>query len=278
MPLLRCLARLLGGALLLLAAPSASAQLVPLAEGGARALALGRATTALRGDVWGHYNPASWATLENGTAGLFASQAFGLSETRLGALAAAHPTRYGTAAVTARTYGFEDFRETQVGLGYGRAIPVSASRFVHVGAHVQYTGISIPDFGSAGALGLSVGALTEVLPGLDFGFYVQNLNRPEITDLDPLRTALAVGLAYRPLEEALVLFAVDKDVDYPVSFRGGVEVQPVEVLFLRAGFGTEPARFSAGVGVQVGPVRADVAADRHEVLGWTPAFELGVFW
>lgn len=276
----RCLGRLLAGALLLLLASAApaSAQLVPLAEGGARALAMGRATTALRADVWGHHNPASWATIELGTAGLFASQAFGLSELRLGALAAAYPTPYGTAAVTARTYGFEDFRETQVGLGFGRAIPLSATRFVHLGAHLQYTGVSITEFGSAGALGLSLGALTEVMPSLDVGFYIQNLNRPEISDLDPLRTALAVGLAYRPIEQATVVFAVDKDIDYAASYRGGLEVQPVEVLFLRAGFSTAPARFSTGVGVHIGPVRADVAADRHEVLGWTPAFELGVVW
>lgn len=263
-------------ALLLIGVETARAQLIPLAEGGARTLALGRAATALDGDVWAHYNPSSWAGLEGRAASAFASQAFGLSELRVGAVAYAEPTRYGTFAATARTYGFEDFRETYVGVGYARAVPLSASRVIHVGTSLGYTGVSITEYGSGGALGLSLGALMEVLPGLDFGFHAYNVNRPELTEFDPLRSGLSVGLAYRPVEPALVLFSVDKDVDFPVSFRGGVEVRPVDVLFLRTGFTTAPVRFSTGVGVAVGILRADVAAERHEVLGWTPAFGFGV--
>ncbi len=270
--------RLRGGALLaaLLLPLAAHAQLVPLAEGGARALALGRAATALDGDVWGHYNPASWATLPGRAGAAFASQAFGLSELRIGAVAFAEPTRFGTFAATARTYGFSDFRETSLGLGFARAIPVSATRAVHGGLHLRYYGVSITDYGSAGTLGLSLGAMMEVVPGLQFGFLAQNVNRPGFSDLDPLQATLDVGLAYEPIEEALVLFSVAKDLDYPVSFRGGLEVRPVEELFLRAGFSTAPVRFSSGVGVAVGILRADIAAERHEALGWTPAFGVGV--
>lgn len=263
-------------ALCALVAPAARAQLVPLAEGGARTLALGRATAGLGGDVWGHHNPASWATLPARAASAFASQAFGVSELRLGAVAIAEPTRYGTLAATARSYGFEDFRETYFALGAARPFAVSASRRVHVGLKLGYTSVSIPTFGSAGTLGLSLGAMTEVLPGLDFGFHAYNLNRPEITETDPLRRGLEVGFAYRPAEQALVLIGVDKEVDFPISFRGGLEVQPVEVLFLRAGFTTEPVRFSTGVGVRVGILRADVSAERHEWIGWTPGFGFGV--
>ena len=275
LPRFAALGLLLLGALPFGSGP-ARAQLVPLAEGGARTLALGRAATALRGDVWAHYNPASPADLSGRAASAFASQAYGLSELRVGAVAYAEPTRVATFVGTARTYGFEDFRETHFGLGVARAVAVSASRFVHVGVALGYTSVSITDYGSDGALGLSLGALMEVLPGLDFGFHAYNLNRPELTELDPLRSGLSVGLAYRPVEQALVLLSADKDVDFPVSFRGGVEVQPVDVLFLRAGFTTEPVRFSTGVGVGVGILRADVAAERHEVLGWTPAFGFGV--
>ena len=39
----------------------------------------------------------------------------------------------GTFAATARTYGFEDFRETHLGVGYARAVPISATRVIHVG-------------------------------------------------------------------------------------------------------------------------------------------------
>lgn len=261
-----------------LSALPAAAQLVPLAEGNARALALGRATTALGGDVWGLYNPASWSTLQEGTVALFASQAFGMSELRVVSIAVAHPTPYGVASGYARTYGFEDFRESVFGVGFGHAFNLSATRQIHVGAALRYTSVMIPDFDSPGALGLSLGVLVEVMPGLNFGAHGLNINRPKLSSLDPLETRLDAGLSYRAHERALVVMGVSKDLDFPLSVRGGLEVQPVDVFFVRAGFSTEPTRFSTGVGVLFSMIRADLAIEHHEVLGWTPAFEVAFSW
>jgi hypothetical protein len=264
--------------LTVLSSAHAAAQLVPLAEGGARSLALGRATVALADDVWGHYNPGAWATLTESTAGLFASQAFGMPEFRVVAAAVAYPTPYGVATGTARAYGFEDFRESLIGVGFGRAIRLSPTRHLRAGVALRHTSVAIPEFGSAGTLGLSAGVMVDVVPHLTFGAHVLNVNRPNLSSLDPLETRLDAGIAYRAHPQGLLLLAVSKDVDYPMSFRGGVEVQPVEVLLVRAGFGTEPARFSGGIGVVVSSISASVAAEHHYVMGWTPAFEFAVRW
>lgn len=269
---------LLCAAVVALVAAPAAAQLTPLAEGGARSLALGRATTALDHDPWGLYNPAAWAALERGSAAVFASQAFGMPELRLGAAAIAHPVPYGVASGYARTYGFDEFRETVLGVGFARAFPVSPTRTVQAGAALRYTGVSIPEFGSSGALGLSLGLLAEVVPGLTVGAHALNINRPELSRYDPLESRLDAGLAFRAHERGLLLLAVSKDLDFPLSWRGGLEVRPVDVLHVRAGFATEPVRFSAGVGITFLQIRADLAAERHDVLGWTPAFEVAVSW
>jgi hypothetical protein len=258
--------------------PPAHAQLAPLAEGGARALALGRAGTALSGDVWGLHNPGAWATLDRGGAGLLASQAFGMPELRVAAAAVAYPTPFGVATASARTYGFEAFREQVLGVGFARAMPVSPTRRIHAGAALRYTGVSVPEFGSAGALGLSAGLLVELLPGLDFGAHALNVNRPALSDRDPLESRLDAGVAWRAHPQALVLLAASKDAEYPLSVRGGAEVRPGDVLVLRTGFSTAPTRFAAGVGLALGRLRADLAAEHHEALGWTPAVELGVTW
>lgn len=263
---------------LLLGAAAAQAQLAPLAEGGARSIALGRATTAVSSDIWGVANTAAWAALATPRAAVLASQAYGLGELRLGAAAVAIPTPYGVVAAGARTYGFEDFRETLLAVGFGRAVPLSPTRSIQLGAALRYTSVSMPDFGSAGALGLSAGLIVELIPGLEFGAYGSNLNRPSLSALDPLETRLDGGLAYRPHERAMVVLGASKDVDYPLSWRGGIEIWPVPPLCMRAGFSTEPTRFSTGIGVLIGRIRADVAAEQHPTLGWTPAFELGLTW
>jgi hypothetical protein len=259
-------------------APQSAAQLIPLAEGGARSIALGRAATALQADVWGTSNPASWAGISQPGAAVFASQAFGITELRLGAAAAAIPTRYAVFAGSARTYGFEDFREPLIAARIGRSVALSPTRRLHLGAALRFTSVSIPEFGSAGAVGLSAGLIVELMPGLEFGAHGSNLNRPSFSALDPLETRLDGGLAYRAHERALVVLAASKDLDYPMSIRGGIEVQPVDPLFTRAGFSTEPTRFSAGIGVVIGHIRVDVAAEQHHTLGWTPGFEVGLSW
>lgn len=270
---------------LLMASLPARAQ---LAEGGARALSLGRAAAALEGEAWGEYNPATWASLDAGAADLFASQAFGLSELRLVALAAAYPTRYATFAGTARTYGGGAYRETRIGIGAARAVALSATRQIGLGLQVQLFSVSIDGFGSTSTVALSAGTQVEVLPGLTAGLHARNVSRvgrSEEDDLSsPLSTApaLSVGLAYQAGERALVLLDAYKDLDFPLALRTGVEVWAVDALALRVGAqtgldgsGEIPARLSAGIGIRTGPLRADVAVERHEALGLTPAVSIG---
>src|SRR5690606_1858028 len=114
---------------------------------------------------------------------------------------------------------------------------------------------------------------------------VSRIGRSEEDDLtSPLSTApaLAVGLAYRAAARAVVTLDAYKDLDFPLALRTGVEVWAVDALALRVGAqtgldgsGRVPARRSAGVGVRTGPLRADVAVERHEALGLTPAVTLG---
>ena len=280
---LRLLALLVAG---LLAGVPAHAQ---LAEGGARALALGRAATALGGETWGEFNPATWAALDARRADLFASQAFGLSELRVVALAASVPTSVVTLAANARSYGFADYRETRVGLGLGRAVPLSGSRDLALGVLVQLHNVAIDGFGSTSTVTVSAGTQVEVLPGLRAGLHARNLSAlGRSTDAElatPLATApaLAVGLAYAASERTLVLLDAEKDLDFPLAVRAGLEVGVVDVLVLRGGVqtaitgdGTVPTRLSAGVGIRSGPLRADVAVERHETLGFTPAVSVGV--
>lgn len=262
-------------ALLLLANSEARGQ--TSMDSGARAAALGGAATALSGEAWGYANPAAWSTLPGRFVGFYATQAFGLSELRLGAAQYAEPMRLGTVALGARTFGFEDYRETHVNAGFARGFRLGTSRRFHLGVSARYHRVSIPEYGAAGTVELSVGWLVNVLPSLDAGFQATNLHMPELGG-DELPRTLSLGLSYAPLDELRVVVDAYKDVRFPLSIRSGIEVRPVEVLFLRVGATTEPSRLTAGVGVRLGALMADVAAERHEVLGWSPAVAFAIQW
>ena len=248
-----------------------------LAEGGARRLALGRAGSALGADVWGHANPAAWAGLGERRVALQASQAFELSELRLAALSAATPTPIGTVALAARTYGFEQHRDTRVELGVARSLSLSRSRTLDAGLTVGVESASTEDFASSTTVVVSAGVQGEVVSGVRVGLAGRNLTgifRGTEADLEsPVSTIpqLTVGLAYQPSERATVVLDAEHDVDFGLSLRGGVEVLPVEMLALRLGAGSAPVRYSAGVGVRTELIRADLAVERHEVLGLSPA-------
>ncbi len=247
-------------------------------DGGARAAALGGAATALGGDVWGHANPASWATLPGRAVAFFATEAFGLAALRLAAAQYAEPTRLGTFAAGVRTFGSDAYRETHFVAGYAHGVRPGSTRRFYVGLRLDYLRVSIHTYGQAGALGLGLGGLVEVLPALQVGFQALNVHVPKLGGREALPRALALGLAYTPAEPFLVVADVYKDVRFPLSVRAGVEAHPVAALLLRAGAATEPARFTAGAGVRLGRLRADVAGERHEALGWSPAVSFGLQW
>ncbi|HEX8386972.1 MAG TPA: hypothetical protein VF576_12355 [Rubricoccaceae bacterium] len=248
-----------------------------LAEGGARVLGLGRAGVALGAEAWGHLNPAAWAGLTEGRGALQASQAFGLSELRLAQLTAAVPTGVGTVALAARTYGFTEHRETRVAVGFGRAIPLSATRRLEAGVSVGYETATTEGYGAVGTALLSVGVQGDVVRGIRAGLAGRNLLGILWDGDEDARHSLAtvpsvaVGVAYAPSPVATLVLDAEQDLDAGLSLRAGLEVFPVSVLALRVGVSDGPSRISAGVGVRAGALRADLAVERHESLGLTPA-------
>jgi hypothetical protein len=247
-------------------------------EGGARAVATGNAATALEGDAWGHANPATPATLSRRMAGFFGSQAYGLSELRLVAAQIVQPTRAGTFSLHARSFGFEAFRENHFSVGYARAVYSGASRPLHAGVRARLYHFRVAGYGSASTVGLSAGALVAVLPGVHFGFSATNFNAPKIHGVEEVPRTLSLGIGYRADETFLLLVDVLKDVRFPVTVRGGAEWLPVPALALRAGTSTAPSRLTCGAGVRLGHLTADVALERHDVLGWSPAISMSATW
>ena len=246
--------------------------------GNARSDALGQGTTGTTSMVDAHANPAAPALGSGAAVLLYTRQSFGLPALRYGASMVLVPFAWGTLSTGASTFGFEDYRELHFTAGYARRFQLGTSRPLHLGGGARYHHVSIPRYGSTGALGIQVGGLIRVLRSLQFGFRVTNLNGAALVDGAPLPRTLAVGLSYRALRRLLVVADVFKDVRYPAAVRGGVEVRPVSVLALRAGVTTTPVQFAGGIGVRLSPVRADVAAVQHQELGWSPSASLQFRW
>lgn len=245
--------------------------------GSARATALGHATTALAGDVGSQSNPAAASTARR-LVHIFAHEAYGLAELRRGGLTVVVPWSQGALTAGSGTFGFDAYREWYGNVGGAYRFGFGTTRTVHLGVRVRYYHTRIASYGQAGTVGLSAGSQVRLLPSLTFGVAATNLNAPQLTDGADMPQLLAVGLSYEAAPDFLLLMDAVKDVDFPLAVRGGLEVRLVPLFAVRAGVTTEPMRFTAGAGISVGRLTADVAAEQHQTLGWSPAVGLLVHW
>lgn len=238
--------------------------------GSARGVALGHAVTADPFSLGLHVNPAAPAASDRKAATFFARQPFGLAELRHASTSASLALPWFSIQGGAGTFGFEAYRETFAAVGVSRSVPVGASLPIYVGVRAALHHLSISDYGSDEAVTADAGLLVPVLPVLTLGVHARNVAGGSIAE-SPLPRSLAVGLHYSVGPQVHILADVLKDVAHPWSIRGGVEVRPVNVLSLRVGATRHPARFTAGAGINLGRVRADIAAERHPTLGWSPS-------
>ena len=255
---------------MLVGPPAAFAQTGMNRMGSARDVALGHASTADPHSTGLHINPAISAATEQASATFFARQPFGIAELRHASVSASFPARWVTFQSGTGTFGFNEYRETFGTIAFSRAVPVGTSLPIYVGIRANAHHLSISEYGSDQALAADAGVLVPVLPVLTLGVHARNVSGGSIAG-SSLPRSLAVGAHYAAGPRVLVTADVLKDVAFPWSLRGGVEIRPVDALSLRIGATRHPVRFSAGVGINLGPIRADMAGERHPTLGWSPS-------
>lgn len=245
---------------------------------GARELALGQASTALQNTSWSMFgNPAMMSEKERSVS-FFGVRYFGLSEVTDMAVSFSSPTKYGVLGAAAHRYGFDLFNKSRLRLGYKNSF-----KGFHFGAVLNYSHVSQDiQNGTAGAFGVDVGVAAPILDNLWIGAKATNVNQPEYgsRNNEKLPRDLSVGLSYQLSDIALISSEVYKDVDFPISYRAGVEVNIISSLMGRVGITTSPQRFTAGFGYSGKIWGVNVAVQRHEnkVLGFSPAIDFKINW
>lgn len=245
---------------------------------GAREVALGQTSTALQGTSWAMFaNPAMMPSDEK-AASFFGVRYYGLSEITDMAVSMTYPTKIGVLGAGVHRYGFDLFNENRLRIGYKNSF-----KGFHFGAILNYSHVYQDiEGGSAGALGIDVGMAASILADLWIGAKATNINQPEYGSLnnEKLPRELSVGFSYRLSDIALFTTDVVKDIQFPISYRGGVELQIIDELVGRAGITTAPQTFSAGFGYSGSFWAANVAVQRHEnsVLGYSPAVDFKITW
>jgi len=242
---------------------------------GARSAALGGAYTAVSGDVWTQFfNPSGIAGIKSAQVGVFGEQRYLLNALNTAGLAISLPLGDKQAVgLTARTFGYSAYRENFVGLQYARVFYES----FRLGVSLNAANTAVEGYGSATTFTADIGLGLTVSQKVSIGARVYNANQAKLGESirTTIPTVISGGVAYKPSEKVLLTADASKHLDFPVSFRGGMEYRFVKAFAARAGVSTQPLTINAGFGINFAGLSIDISNGWHERLGYTPTFGLG---
>ena len=196
--------------------------------------------------------------------------------------------RFGAAMSYEQPYALAGLEHTgvQAGASFGRTAIVAAGGDLGLEGYHEY------DLGFAlatgvlrsGTFGVGVHALVirssgdvEFAPALDAGgcwdfgrvrvaVSGTRLNGPRLGGAGDLASTVMLSAVWRPVDELLLAGDMVRDGSNEEVRLGG-EFRIIPALGLRAGLGTAPLRYAAGVAAAAGPVVLDYAFHLHPVLG-----------
>lgn len=276
--------------LALLSAGNTGTAVLPLMKigQGPRQAAMGESFTGLADDVSSVYwNPAGLGRIDRWQLGLSHHQWFAdiKDEVVHGALPLG-PGALGLGVVYAGEPGVEYWDEalgdfatattwsTMVTAGYGLRLAEN----YNFGLTAKALYEDLLDEQAWGG-GVDLGAVARPLPGLGIGVAARHFGLARFTTGDErLPAEVATGLSWDAGVVRATLDAVFPLFDNDPNFRAGIEVSPVPVLALRAGYRTGPvdlqtlgalAGITAGIGIAVGGIGIDYAFVPYGELGMT---------
>lgn len=264
--------RLLAPLLLLCLAQPLHAQSSIAPSGGARGAGMGMVGVVFQDAQSILANQAGMAFLEAPVATVFGEQRFLLADLRnIGAGLALPAGSFGAFGLSLQYFGMSEYNEQRAGLAYARRL------FAGTSIGVQFNAFSsrIPDYGNTLRLNAEVGLQTQLMPRLLLGFHLANPLRTPARGGDRMPAILRAGLGYQTSDKALMTLELEKDMDFPLRAKAGIEYRPAEAVSLRAGVATQPATATLGLGFRLpAGLVFDFAGGYHQFLGFTPSFGL----
>lgn len=240
---------------------------------GAKSISLANADVALSNDAFSVFtNPSGIAQLNWVEGGLFYSPSpFGLQELSNTFCASVIPTEYGAIGLGITSFGFDLYKENKFALAYANRY---AKNFFY-GASLSLNHLSIKNYGADYSLSFSLGALYYVSSDFRFAFAVDNLNKATWGgEKNQIPTCYKTGISYDVLRNVSLNLSLENEIGFTPSVQCGINYDVNEYFSLRSGFANEPAKFSAGFGINFSQFEIGYAIFTHQELGLTHQFSV----
>lgn len=239
---------------------------------GARGAAMGNASLTFTDINSIFVNQAGLAYLENLSFTVYGERRFlvadGLNSFSFGA---AYPHKaIGTIGLSFNFFGYDKYNEQKIGLAYARQLFKKMS----IGAQFNYIATRIGEYGAAHSFTFEIGILAQITKHFHLAAHAFSPARIELPNGDALPSIFKLGIAYMPSEQVRITAELEKDLINPFNGRFGLEYHPIDILYIRTGFATNPFLFSFGMGLKMKGLKIDIASSYHIVLGFSPCLSV----
>jgi long-subunit fatty acid transport protein len=237
---------------------------------GGRSQSLANASATLE-DVWAfHHNPAALTGVQKMEIGISYENRFLLKEMQSQGVAFALPVKRGVISAGGLRFGYRNFLSYKAGLGYS----LKLSQFLSAGVQLNYLGVRLPEnYGSKTTVTAELGLLAKITEKWNLGFSLFNLGRNKLSDYqeDRFSTVMRLGSSYTISNKVLITAEAEKNVDYAMRGKFGIEYNLIDNFFLRGGFASSPIEGSFGFGYRFEEqLKLDIGSSYHQILGWSP--------
>lgn len=217
-------------------------------------------------------NPAAFSNLKSGAVGVYSERRFALTNLNQYTAVAGLPIKSGTFGLQADYFGYSNFNETQLGIGYARSLGTK----VDVGVKFNYYNLRVPAYTSASTVHFEAGVMMHLSEKLHAGLSVFNpvggvLNK---TAGEKIASVYRGGLGYEASDKFFISAEVVKEENKNVGVNAVFQYQLIQQLLIRAGMNTVNTQPFIGVGLKFNQFRIDVATAYHPQLGISPAVML----
>ncbi len=217
-------------------------------------------------------NPAGLAAQKNISFLANTEQYYLLDGVNKSSLGAAIPTGFGAFGLIVHNFGFSEFRQQKLGLTYTRKL----FRQLFIGGQINYFQTRISEYGSSGQVSFEVGLQAKLTKEFLIGTYISNPYQNDNLENSKLPTLFQIGLAYFVSEKIITGVELEKDIDFAMRIKYGLEYKVLEKIYVRTGFSSNPTNFHMGIGLKLSEkLMLDIGNKYDPSLGLTPSLSTG---
>jgi len=222
--------------------------------------------------VWSNFtNQAGLSEINQFTIGVGTENSFGIKELSTHTAVFAIPVNGGVFGLNVAYTGFELYNESKIGLAFAKKL----SDNFNVGIQVDYLGAYIEEGNNThNNFTFEIGAQKRLMRELTLGAHIFNPIGVKLNEDENIPSIFKLGLRYDANDKVAVFTEGELESEQNAKLKLGLEYKIIKQLQLRAGFSTNPAKNTFGLGYTLNNIQLDVAVKRHQLLGYSPQFSV----